>query len=121
MRSSATTMSSSASNGSLPSSRATSPTLRPSNGLFSAANVSLMTYVCQFATPTRCFPPPAASSRAARPSGLASIAFFSSCGSAIGFCQPGIVSSRKPLSKQIRGDGASGSVSASTRPPRSAA
>ena len=56
---------------------------------------------------------------AARPSVLASIAFFSSCGSVIGFCHPGIVSSRKPLSKQMRGDGASGSVSARTVAPRS--
>ncbi len=63
----------------------------------------------------------AASASTLRPSADASMAFFSSWGSAIGFSQPGIVSSRKPLSKQMRGDGVNGTVNASTRAPRSVA
>ena len=63
----------------------------------------------------------AASRSTLRPSGDASIAFFSSWGSAIGFSQPGMVSRRKPLSKHMRGDGENGTVNAMTRAPCSVA
>ena len=120
-RSSATTTSHSTSNGSSPRSAATLPTVRPSSAFVAGVWHSVRTYWPKLASPNVALPSAALAMRSARPSADASRALRSAGGAVIAFCQPGIVSSRKPEAKLSRGDTGAGIVSPSTRPPRSAA
>ena len=118
---SAMAMSTSASNGSLPSSSAMSPTRRPAYAAVSGVNVSTMTWSCHLARWRMLVVPAACSARRARCCGSLSTRSFSSVDAFMIDAQPSNTSSTKPEWNEKRAFMSTGIVSPITLAPRAAA